>query len=61
MGTVTEVQMARILIKEYCFALAGASSCAGNDWIFVMSLSVARKAVSAHRPPGSRSSHRVRR
>ena len=46
MGTVTEAQMARILIKEYCLGLAGASSWAGNDWVFVMSISFARKAVS---------------
>jgi len=37
MGTVTEAQMARILIKEYCFGLAGASSWAGNDWVSVRS------------------------
>ena len=61
MGTVTEAQMARILIKEYCFGLAGASSWAGNDWVSVMSLSVARKAVSAHRPPGSIPSCQLRR
>ena len=36
MGTVTEAQIARILVKEYCFELAGAFSCAGSDWVFVM-------------------------
>ena len=45
MGTVTEAQMARILIKEYCLGLAGVSSWAGNDWVFVMSLSLARTAI----------------
>lgn len=42
MGTVTEAQMARILIKDYCLGLAGASRWAGNDWVFVMSISFAR-------------------
>lgn len=35
-GTVTEAQMARILVKEYCLELAGAFSCAGSVWVFVM-------------------------
>jgi hypothetical protein len=35
-GPVTEAQMAKILINEYCFELAGTSSCAGTDCVFVM-------------------------
>jgi hypothetical protein len=35
-GTVTEAQMARILVKEYCLELAGACSCARSVCVFVM-------------------------
>jgi hypothetical protein len=35
-GAVTEAQMAKILINEYCFELAGTSSCMGSDCVFVM-------------------------
>src|SRR3954462_12046706 len=36
-GAVTEAQMARILIKEYCVELGVLSSCAGSDCVFVIS------------------------
>lgn len=35
-GTVTEAQMARILVKEYCLEFAGAVRYAGSVWVFVM-------------------------
>ena len=35
-GTVTEAQMARIFFNEYCLELAGTSSWAGSDCVFVM-------------------------
>ena len=41
-GTVTEAQMARIFVKEYCLVSAAPSTRAGNDCVLVMSLSVAR-------------------
>ena len=52
--------MAKIFFSEYCLELAGASTGAGSDCVFVMSLSVAANAGPAHRPPGSRSPPRVR-
>ena len=39
-GAVTEAQMAKIFFSEYCLELAGASTGAGSDCVFVMSLSV---------------------
>ena len=36
-GTVTEAQMAKILVKEYCLVSAAPSTRAGNDCVFVMS------------------------
>jgi hypothetical protein len=54
-GAVAAAQMARILVNEYCFELAVTSSPAATDCVFVMSLSLARKARCAHRPQGSRS------
>jgi hypothetical protein len=59
-GAVTEAQMAKIFFSEYCLELAGASTGAGSDCVFVMSLSVAANAGPAHRPLGSRSLRRVR-
>ena len=53
-GAVTDAQMARIFFKEYWLELAGASTLAGSDCVFVMSLSVATKTGCAHRPTGSR-------
>ena len=35
-GTVTEAQVARILVNEHCFELAGVSSCAGSVCVFAM-------------------------
>jgi hypothetical protein len=35
-GTVTEAQMARILVKEYCLELVGAVSCPGSVCVLVM-------------------------
>ena len=52
--------MAKIFFSEYCLELAGASTGAGSDCVFVMSLSVAASAGPAHRPLGSRSPPRVR-
>jgi signal transduction histidine kinase len=52
--------MAKIFFSEYCLVLAGASTGAGSDCVFVMSLSVAANARPAHRPLGSRSPRRVR-
>jgi hypothetical protein len=59
-GAVTDAQMAKIFFSEYCLELAGASTLAGSDCVFVMSLSVAANAGSAHRPPGLKSPRRVR-
>jgi hypothetical protein len=44
-GPVTEAQMAKILINEYCFELAGTWGCTASDWVFVMALSLVRKGV----------------
>jgi len=49
-GAVTEAQMAKILIKEYCWVSAAPSTRAGNDCVLVMSLSVAGCTHFAHRP-----------
>ena len=44
-GAVTEAQMARILVKEYCSDLAGASASAGTDCVCVMLISLGMAAV----------------
>src|SRR5215207_5842237 len=35
-GTVTEAQMAKIFVNEYCLELSGAWTCAGSVCVFVM-------------------------
>ncbi len=49
-GTVTDAQMARIFVKEYCLVSAAPSTRAGNVCVFAMYFSVAGEADSAHRP-----------
>ena len=36
-GTVTDAQMARIFVKEYCLVSAASSTGAGNGCVFVIS------------------------
>ena len=60
-GAVTEAQMARILVKEYCLVSAAPSTRVGNDCVFVMSFSVAGEARSAHRPHVPKLPHVVHR
>ena len=35
-GAVTEAQITRILVNEYCLELAAASSCTGGDCVLVI-------------------------
>ena len=51
-GAVTEAQMARIFVNEYCSELAGASSCAGSDCVLVMPSASARIAGLVTSPGG---------
>ena len=44
-GTVTEAQMAKIFLSEYCLELAGASTGAGSDCVLVMSSASRRTRV----------------